>query len=969
MAKFDTAAQIAKVCAHARVLDGTLVFETPAGGRPFKIDLVSIDQDTKSSLRAFLYSNFYAHDKDLNDPDAFDYMTLLGQRLTDVEFLKSLKKANPAKGYYQEGWKIVAREGADVRVARDGITLAVDPEKHFPAAQRDAVAGQSVPVRFPAFSTMASTGFFVTFSELGPVAGVPITRFYLNVAGDAAGPLMQALLPRLLKMKIPYTFKTISDPKRYTRRDATVLYVGRQDYGAVARELLDLHHKHFEWFREGVPGFTLPLAKGIGVADNPAADRQGMVSFGEKITSKLAEVILKAANALDPFTSSGLYAELLAGLQADGLDPGRLYLSGAGAPDYEPVGQAPPCEPSVALVSMPWVTPTMPSIQLATVASILQDKGLKTAAYEFYLDYVVRIGLSNFSMISETGGFIEEWLFAKSYYGRERGEDLESFRKVRPGLGLPDPALEETVLDALFAETEAFLDDLEKRPEWANHDVIGFSLTFNQTAASMALAQRLKRRYPRLKIIFGGTACAGPMARAMLEVCPYIEAAVAVEAEHSAADLINRLRQGKSLKGLKGVIWRDHRGTIHGSEKVEAAAWRQWPLEKEFDTYFNRKERLGLTDEVETWLPFESSRGCWWGEKHQCKFCGLNEIMKFREIGARDVLTHLERLEARHGITRFFSVDLIMPRDYLASFLPEIKKAGRGWSLFYEIKANVRRKEVALFAEAGLKWIQPGIESLSDQVLKLMDKGVAALQNIQLLKWCREYDIKVTWNIIAGLPGETPDAYEAMTELAPALFHLTPPSGVSPFQLHRFSPYFEDPDRYGITPKGAHPLYEHIFLADKAVLDDLVYLHDYDLTPEQPVAEYSGPLARQVRAWQKAEKDGVGLSCEKGAGGGLSVIDTRGGGKTVTRLDKADSSLLLCLDEVISEKKLRTFFQKSHPKSFKTIQARGGIAKTLKDWQERRWLARTGDCVLGLVVNGTPRVNRAGSDSLRDQIN
>ena len=43
-----------------------------------------------------------------------------------------------------------------------------------------------------------------------------------------------------------------------------------------------------------------------------------------------------------------------------------------------------------------------------------------------------------------------------------------------------------------------------------------------------------------------------------------------------------------------------------------------------------------------------------------------------------------------------------------------------------------------LLRDAGVTTIQPGIESFSDRVLKLMKKGVTGLQNIQLLKWCKE---------------------------------------------------------------------------------------------------------------------------------------------------------------------------------------------------------------------------------------
>ena len=69
-----------------------------------------------------------------------------------------------------------------------------------------------------------------------------------------------------------------------------------------------------------------------------------------------------------------------------------------------------------------------------------------------------------------------------------------------------------------------------------------------------------------------------------------------------------------------------------------------------------------------------------------------------------------------------------------------------------------------LLARAGVRSIQPGIESFSDSVLRLMRKGVTGLQNVQLLKWCRELGLRPYWNLLWGFPGEDPQEYARMAE-------------------------------------------------------------------------------------------------------------------------------------------------------------------------------------------------------------
>jgi hypothetical protein len=98
-------------------------------------------------------------------------------------------------------------------------------------------------------------------------------------------------------------------------------------------------------------------------------------------------------------------------------------------------------------------------------------------------------------------------------------------------------------------------------------------------------------------------------------------------------------------------------------------------------------------------------------------------------------------------------VDNILDMRYFSDLLPALAEDERPWEIFYEVKANLSRAQVASLRAAGVTRIQPGIESFSDRLLKLMRKGTSGLRNVQLLKWCREHDVGVDWNIIYGFPG------------------------------------------------------------------------------------------------------------------------------------------------------------------------------------------------------------------------
>jgi hypothetical protein len=127
--------------------------------------------------------------------------------------------------------------------------------------------------------------------------------------------------------------------------------------------------------------------------------------------------------------------------------------------------------------------------------------------------------------------------------------------------------------------------------------------------------------------------------------------------------------------------------------------------------------------------------------------------------------------------------------------------------IFYEVKANLRRNQVEMLRRAGITWLQPGSESLHSGVLELMDKGVQAWQNVQLLKACRELGVRLSWNFLWGFPGEDDGWYAEMASWLPALEHLQPPSGVIRVRFDRFSPYHQRPGKFGLSlqPRPARP--------------------------------------------------------------------------------------------------------------------------------------------------------------------
>ena len=196
-------------------------------------------------------------------------------------------------------------------------------------------------------------------------------------------------------------------------------------------------------------------------------------------------------------------------------------------------------------------------------------------------------------------------------------------------------------------------------------------------------------------------------------------------------------------------------------------------------------------------------------------------------------------------------VDNILDMNYFKSFIPMLAERPEHFVMFYEVKANIKKEQVKQLRDAGITTMQPGIESLSDDILTLMAKGVRAIQNIQLLKWCKEYGIRAEWNFLWGFPKENPSEYARMTEMLPLLSHLSPPRGASCIRMDRFSPNYDRSSDFGFSNVRPFTAYSYLYPFDVEILSRLAYFFQFDYTEPRNIESYVGPLLDALAVWKE----------------------------------------------------------------------------------------------------------------------
>ena len=487
----------------------------------------------------------------------------------------------------------------------------------------------------------------------------------------------------------------------------------------------------------------------------------------------------------------------------------------------------------VSLICMPYQNLNLSSLSISLLGSVLHRAGVGHDQSYLHFEFARLAGTDVYNRVSRGGtktGLIGEMLFAEDYHGH--------------AVDYPH----EAVLSEMFGDRgtrraliERFREVCVSRLDQEDVDVIAITTSINQLLPAIWLAKLSKTTWPERRTVLGGSGCTVPMGSQILASYPEVDFVVSGYGEEP---LLRIARDQQKMK--RGLILNESAINLDDLPIPDYTAFLD-----QLDAFYS--DRSGLM------LAFESSRGCWWGEKHHCRFCGLNSNeMKFNTKSARRVSDEIKSLWQKHGLN-LFATDSIMARCHLKKVVPELQEMKTKPRIFYEIKANMKAKDVESLREGNITWVQPGIESLSTKLLKLLGKGVSAIQNVALLKWCREQRITVSWNLLCGIPGEALEDYAAQIDLMERIPHLPPPGSVSPIRIDRYSPYFTDHASFGWVSVRPMPEYAalHPHMEPEA-LHKVAYHFDA-FGGDVSVTAYLSDLQAAVDRWQARNAAGAGL--------------------------------------------------------------------------------------------------------------
>ncbi|HZU33855.1 MAG TPA: RiPP maturation radical SAM C-methyltransferase, partial [Candidatus Angelobacter sp.] len=307
------------------------------------------------------------------------------------------------------------------------------------------------------------------------------------------------------------------------------------------------------------------------------------------------------------------------------------------------------------------------------------------------------------------------------------------------------------------------------------------------------------------------------------------------------------------MEGLPGIMWRGSEGQIHYAGRApNFMAMNDTPT-PDFDEYFYARKESGYESSPgarEPLLPIEAARGCWWGAKNHCTFCGLNRSgMEFRAKDADKVIEQLSELSRRYGQFQFNAIDNIMAPEYTEKLFGKLAAANSDIKIHYEIRPNFSRLQLGRLRRGGLFSVQPGVESLSTNILKIMRKLSTGMRNVELIKWCTYYGINNLYNILCRFPGETVEDYALQSEVVAKIPHFQPPYAIVKARADRGSPMFTESASQSISELVPAACYNYILPKGKFNLSRISYYFEHKMgnTVDDSVYE---ELFYRVGEWQ-----------------------------------------------------------------------------------------------------------------------
>jgi ribosomal peptide maturation radical SAM protein 1 len=446
---------------------------------------------------------------------------------------------------------------------------------------------------------------------------------------------------------------------------------------------------------------------------------------------------------------------------------------------------------------------------------------------------------------------LAERLFYRSAYGLQPpkkipeqriNESIESVQSYPTRSYTPIRTFDPDLYQTVEQTCKTFIDEVIPVISEMGYKIVGCSSSMmRQTNCSIALLNGIKEYSAQTITIIGGDSCKGPMSEGIASLSKDVDFIFSGESEISFLNFLKDYSLGKlpSHRIIPGK-------SLDNQDILPLAKYEIFF--KQYASFLKDKN----SDKLRIW--YETSRGCWWAQKSKCAFCSEHHL-SYGQKSINKVLRDLEKIKTSYSNPLLYMTDIVIPDSYRRELLPILSQKTDFPSLGYQLRVTLDLKDLVDLKKAKIDVILPGIETFSTHLLKLMNKGTTGSQSLLFLRNATSIGLYANWYLLWGFPGDKLSDYQEVLQILPLIRHLQPPGKFESMVVMRFSPYFNNPQRYNITNIKPWAEFDQIY-PDWTQREKLAIYFQCEFPSEayqnQKIIE---EIAQQVEIWQKTWKN------------------------------------------------------------------------------------------------------------------
>lgn len=292
------------------------------------------------------------------------------------------------------------------------------------------------------------------------------------------------------------------------------------------------------------------------------------------------------------------------------------------------------------------------------------------------------------------------------------------------------------------------VDGVIQELETFSPDILGFTMTTYMFHQALAWIREIKKR-TGLPILIGGQHLGTYPKETMTH--KEIDYAVIGEAEITLPKFLEALENGKSLKRVKGIAFRE-KGKIvftppqNQYMEIDKMAF---PARHLLDNskYYNVVSRR------KNFTPILTTRGC----PFRCIFCDLKKT-QWRMRSPKNVVDEIEECYKDFDVREidFYDSSFTVNKQRVIEICREIRRRKLDFSWSVRTRVDCVDKEMLKeLSRAGCVRLMYGIESADPEILKTLRKGISLERIKKVIAWTKEYKMEALGFFIIGSPGET----------------------------------------------------------------------------------------------------------------------------------------------------------------------------------------------------------------------